>query len=300
MEAIIVILLTWILGGISLAQPVQTDWLIAPSQQSTSVITNQQTREITLTNGLISRTWRLSPNAATVGFENLMTGESLLRGAKPEARIEINHLKFPIGGLIGQPNYAYLQEEWLDAMRADDQAFQLVDYQTGPTQARFAWKRKRHCEDRPWPSPGKSLTLNFRLAADQVDRLMSDRLRISNENRIALLKSDFTDDLDSWTIHRSQQKNSTFTHEGKPGEIVTPANTSVYAERKLPAGVRILQCRIEPGTDAGASWGPGITILWPNRTIKFNLRTGANQYGNYRFCRLLRFVAGWQKLAVDS
>ncbi len=279
MKTVIIALLPWILGGISLAQPVQTDWLITPPPQTTSVITKQEKQEITLTNGLIRRTWRLSPNAATVGFDNLMTGESLLRGVKPEARIEINHLKFSIGGLIGQPDYAYLLPEWIDQLRTDDQAFQFVDYQTGSTQVRFAWKRKRHCEDRPWPSPGKSLTLNFHLATDQVKQLMSDRLLISNENRIALLKSDFTDDLDAWTLHRSPHQNSTFTHEGKPGEIVTPANTSVYAERKLPTGVRILQCRIEPGTDAAASWGPGITVLWPNRIIKFNLRTGANQFG---------------------
>ena len=269
----------WVTAGNVSAKPVDIDWLITSPKQSTSLITNKQRREITLTNGLISRTWRLSPNAATVGFENLMTGESLLRGVKPEARIEINHLKFPVGGLVGQPNYAYLLPEWLDAMRADDQAFQFVDYQTGPTRARFAWKRKRHCEDRPWPPPGKSLTLNFRLAADQVDRLMSDRLQISNENRIALLKIDFADDPDSWSIHRSRQENSTFRHEGKVGEIWTPANTCVFAERKLPADVRILQCRIEPGTDAGASWGPGITVVWPHRTIKYNLRTGAKQFG---------------------
>jgi hypothetical protein len=42
---------------------------------------------VALTNGLVERRFRLSPNAATVGFENLMTGESLLRGVKPEAAV---------------------------------------------------------------------------------------------------------------------------------------------------------------------------------------------------------------------
>ncbi|UCD49495.1 MAG: hypothetical protein JSW27_18430, partial [Phycisphaerales bacterium] len=82
-------------------------------------------------NGLIRRTFRLAPNAATVAFDNLMTGESMLRGVKPEARLTIEGTSFEVGGLKGQPNYAYLLDEWLDALRADPNAFQFTGCEIG-------------------------------------------------------------------------------------------------------------------------------------------------------------------------
>ncbi len=51
------------------------------------VSTSEDGKTLTMNNGLIRRTWRLGPNGATVGFENLMTGETILRGVKPEARL---------------------------------------------------------------------------------------------------------------------------------------------------------------------------------------------------------------------
>ena len=63
----------------------------------------------------IARTFRLAPNAATVGLDQLISGESLLRGVKPEAIVEINGRRYEVGGLTGQPNYAFLRAEWLDA-----------------------------------------------------------------------------------------------------------------------------------------------------------------------------------------
>ncbi|MGA8184744.1 MAG: hypothetical protein WB819_14010, partial [Terriglobia bacterium] len=89
-----------------------TDWLVTPFKQKTGVYRTAHKNEIAMTNGLIRRTWRLRPNAATVAFDNLMTGASILRGVKPEARVELNWQRLEVGGLKGQPDYAYLTPEW--------------------------------------------------------------------------------------------------------------------------------------------------------------------------------------------
>ncbi|MCP4710109.1 MAG: hypothetical protein GY869_15910 [Planctomycetes bacterium] len=93
---------------------------------------------------MISRTFRVSPNAATVGFDNLMTGASMLRGVKPEMQIEIDSQAYQVGGLVGQPNYAYLLDEWLDDLKAVPEAFQFTGYQVDKIKERFGWKRKRY------------------------------------------------------------------------------------------------------------------------------------------------------------
>ncbi len=81
------------------------DWLI---DDGTFVAEVSKTEEyLSLSNGLVSRTIRLSPNAATVAFENLMTKSTIIRGVKPEARIRIDDVDYNIGGLQGQPNYAF-------------------------------------------------------------------------------------------------------------------------------------------------------------------------------------------------
>jgi hypothetical protein len=144
------------------APPPRTDWLVAPVERATGVFRGADDRELVLDNGLIRRTFRLVPNAATVALDDLRTEASLLRGVKPEARVTLDGVPFDVGGLSGQPNLAYLRAEWLDAMTADPRAMRLVGHQHGETIEPFAWRRARHDDDRPWPPPGRSLQLHFR------------------------------------------------------------------------------------------------------------------------------------------
>jgi hypothetical protein len=147
-------------------EAMSADWLVTPLQNQAEVRDLPARKSIVLTNGLISRTFRLEPNAATVGLDNLITGESLLRAVRPEARVRLNGRDCAVGGLEGQPNHAYLKQEWLEEMRADPEAFRFREFAVGQTSERLAWKRVRHSEDRPWPPPGASLTLRFE-AVDQ-------------------------------------------------------------------------------------------------------------------------------------
>ena len=99
------------------------------------------------------------------------------------------------------------------------------------------------------------------------------------EARPALL----VDELDAlepgWSVETSAGDRSSLINEGKVGEILSPANHAAYLERPAPEGTAVLSAVLDPGTDVSASWGPGIAIAFPDRTVKFNLRPGKGGFG---------------------
>jgi hypothetical protein len=141
----------------------KSDWLIDPSIYVSKIYESTDGKTLHMGNGLIRRSIRLTPNAATISFRNLMTDEELIRSVRPEAKITIDNVRYPVGGLAGQPVYNYLLPQWLDSMRTEPESFRFLNYETGPIKTRFAWKKHPAwmVEDRPWPPPGKSLTLTF-------------------------------------------------------------------------------------------------------------------------------------------
>ncbi len=144
------------------SRPRAGDWLVVPTQAKAALYRGVNDQELCLDNGLIRRTFRLSPNAATVAFDNVMTGASLIRGVKPEAIVSLDGTAFNVGGLTGQPEYAYLLPEWVNQLQAEPGSFRGVGFATGPTQAPFGWKRKRHAVNLPWPPPGSALHFVYR------------------------------------------------------------------------------------------------------------------------------------------
>jgi hypothetical protein len=154
------------LPPLSALPPYDGDWLLDASAYRAGLFGGARPDELVLSNGLLSRTFRLAPNAATVGLDSGITGASMLRGVKPEARIQIDGTSYDIGGLIGQEEYAYLRREWIDSLACDPAAFQYTHYEHGATQAPFAWKRVRHAPDLPWPAPGVRLSLHFAAPAE--------------------------------------------------------------------------------------------------------------------------------------
>ena len=139
----------------------RADWLVHEGAFEARVLVAADS--VTLENGLLRRVIRLRPDAATVALDNLSTGESLLRATKPEAHVRLDGLDFDIGGLQGQPDHAFLLTEWLPLLREQPESFHYVGQRVGETRAPFAWKRARGSEERPWPPPGVSLELDFRL-----------------------------------------------------------------------------------------------------------------------------------------
>ena len=186
-----------------------SDWFLSKGKYSAEIEIENDNKNLVMTNGLIERTFRLLPNAATVGFANLMIGESILRGIKPEAVLKIDGQIYNVGGLIGQVEYAYLLPEWLDSMTTEEQAFQFAEYKIGKTEARFPWKHKRYAADLPWPPPGVSLILDFRANLDELKDvevsvhyemyddipLLSKWITITNRRRESIELDSFTSEV---------------------------------------------------------------------------------------------------------
>jgi len=251
------------------------DWLLDASPFKAKIEVDKKAGKIVLSNGLIRRTITIQPGVATTEFRNLMTGETIIRAVNPEAEVVIDGKKFPVGGLVGQKNRAFLPEEWIPGMTPPPDAMVLTDIEQGVPKERFAWKRARHCApDAQWPPKGVHLRMDYTLPHATPARRTAATMP-SAEGRSLLLSDDFPKPDPAWKIHVSRaHARSSFDNEGKPGEIYTPQNTSVYAERTLPEGTHLVETTIHPGTDNSASWGPGIALVWPRGIAKFFIRPG--------------------------
>ncbi|MEQ9100797.1 MAG: hypothetical protein RIF36_22195 [Imperialibacter sp.] len=254
-----------------------TDWLLDNSAFKADVYQGQSPKEIAISNGLIRRTFRLAPNAATVGLDNLITGESLLRGVKPEAEITIDGITYAVGGLKGQPNYAYLRKEWIDQLTNDQASLQFTGYEVSEPKAPFEWKQVRHhTANLDWPPKGVHLRMDYRMPLAE-ELVQSGKSLPSDFGRKQLTITDFKALDAAWKATASKaHPRSLFVNEGKVGEIYTPRNTSVFVERSLTADVHLVEATIDPGTDQSGDWAPGLAVVYPNRIIKFSLTPGGH------------------------
>ena len=276
------------LADIQYKDGVESDWLIDARMPVSGVFRNGNKNEIMLSNGLISRTFRLTPNAATVSLKVLRNQQELVRAIKPEAVITINGFTINVGGLEGQPNLAFLYPDWIESLKANPLSFSLTDFKVGQAEKRLEWKRVRHHAPHvEWPPKGVKLQMDYRLN----DMSSGDLLALSLESSLGrrqIYRDDFSTLSDVWKIRTSNaHERSSFINEGKPGEIYTPNNTAVYAEYALPAGVGLVETSIDAGTDQSGFWGPGIALIWKDKKIKFNMRpgneAGAKNNGAWRF-----------------
>lgn len=141
----------------------EPDWLLDPSPYQARVTPSADGREVVLDNGLVRRVIRLAPNAATIAYDNRVTGESIIRSVRPEARVELDGVAYDVGGLGGQPVHNYLDAAWVDTLSAEPGAFRFTRFVTGKTRERFPWKKRLEWmpQDLPWPPPGVSIVLEF-------------------------------------------------------------------------------------------------------------------------------------------
>lgn len=138
------------------------DWLLSPEHFIAALTENEnKLHRYTLSNGIASRTFLLdAPRAATIGLET--DTQNVLRSVKPEAVVTIDGTRYEVGGLTGQPNHAYLRDDWLGEMSPAETAMRLVGHSVGKPDARFPWKRVRHhAAGVQWPPRGVKLTLEF-------------------------------------------------------------------------------------------------------------------------------------------
>lgn len=161
----------------------EKDWLIDGSSFVAKTHLTHSGKRLELTNDLIRRTFLLSPNAATVAYDNLMTGQSELRAVRPEAILVLNGKEYPVGGLTGQPVSNFLTEDFISSLQVCDSAFVLCDYTIGECEARFPWKanKKWIANFYPWPAPGKRITFTYQAPKKIEPAYKNVRVRVVYE-----------------------------------------------------------------------------------------------------------------------
>lgn len=257
------------------------DWLVDASPFKATVERSADGASVVLQNGLVRRTIRLRPGGSTVAFDNLMTGQAVLRGPRPEAIVTIDGRDIPVGGWTGQPNQAYLSPEWLESMKADPAAMVCSGMETGVPAARMEWKRVRHhapCVQ--WPPKGVSLRLDYRMPEGDGAGAAAE----SESGRKLLLGDDFKTLDAAWKVRASKHdERVSFQNEGKAGEIYAPAGVHCFAERELPAETGLVEAVIEAGTDTASSFGPGMGIGFASgKIVKVCLRPGdRGEHGHF-------------------
>jgi len=203
-----------------------------------------------------------------VDYRNLVTGEQLLRAVGPEAIVTLDGADYRVGGLSGElPAQNYLRRKWVDELRASPEDYAFVEWKEAPMSARFAWKKHLEWLSKmlPWPAPGKVVSLRFAPPAQMASQ-MAGR---------AVFAEGFGAHLDpSWKMHVSaSHPRSSFSNEGKNGEIYTPAESAVYVERPWPSGAVNVEATVDVGDDTVSNaWGPGIALVAPDRALSFCAR----------------------------
>ena len=83
-------------------------------------------------------------------------------------------------------------------------------------------------------------------------------------------------DGNNWNLFSRHGKidftNNMLTIEDEP-------NHACYAEQNI-GRFRTIECVVNTGSDKGATWGTGMAVIWPNATMKVNLRHGGG-FGGY-------------------
>jgi hypothetical protein len=136
------------------------DWLVKPSDVKAAVYLGADKKDIVLYNGLVKRTFRISPNVACTEFINLITGQQLLRAVKPEAVIRINGREHRVGGLYGQQEKAYLLNGWVNQLVANPEDFQYRSFETSELKAPFKWTSVGWSSNRKSPT-GKVISFAY-------------------------------------------------------------------------------------------------------------------------------------------
>ncbi|MBI2301403.1 MAG: hypothetical protein HYU66_21060 [Armatimonadetes bacterium] len=102
------------------------------------------------------------------------------------------------------------------------------------------------------------------------------------QNRKLLWEETFAGDrlAAEWTPALSKVANTRVEVRDRAFRIHAQGHVCAYAERALPAGVTLAQCEVDPGDDAGMTWGVGLELLWPGeRLARVNVRAVEGRFG---------------------
>lgn len=166
MKTFILILLLAFFATFSKGQQQPKDWLIDNSGFKATIEKTENGKDLVMSNGLVKRVFRLQPNVACTGYENLSNGQQLLRAVKPEAVLVVDGIKYNIGGLYGQKEQAYLLSEWIGSFTSKKHDFLFKSYSIHDVKPFIQWKQTFWSKSNEQPS-GKMLTMEY--ASDLIN-----------------------------------------------------------------------------------------------------------------------------------
>ncbi len=106
-----------------------------------------------------------------------------------------------------------------------------------------------------------------------------------------------------WTTTLSPQPGTAIRPGAGELLIEGAANVAAYIERPIPAGTRLIACLIDQRTDGGASWGPGMALVWPDgKALRVNLRAEGRfgvDDGQRQILEGVNLPPAWTQVAVQ-
>lgn len=160
------------------------DWLLTPEKVKGGIYRSPDGKSIIVANQMVARVMRVFPNLATTNIINRMTGESMLRAVSGEGSVTIDGEKHQIGGLDGQPERAYLLDQWIDSMTTVPGSFIVEDFETAPVGETLPWARSRWALNKEAPS-GQEII--FTLSGQKELNGVAVRLHVAIYDRIPVI-----------------------------------------------------------------------------------------------------------------
>jgi hypothetical protein len=149
------------LGIAAIAAP-PVDWLLSPPMAPVTIKggTIGGRPAVSMSNGLINRTFIVAPNWATYSYTS--GGDELLRSIQPEATFQLNNkTNQVVGGVSGIVNGAFINAS--NPLVTLPTSYQYKAHRIVPVRKRYDWTPgARHSNpDMPWPPTGKGLEVLF-------------------------------------------------------------------------------------------------------------------------------------------
>ncbi len=200
----------------------EDDWLINADRFKAGVWAGEDGKSILISNGLVSRVFRITPNLATINIVNQMSNESMLRAVSSEGELTINGIRWHLGGLDGQPERGYLKSEWLEQMTPKSHSFIVEDFEIRDSIHTLKWARSRWALNKRLPT-GKSLVFTLR-GVDEVKNVkvklyfdIYDHIPIIRKHLEVINNGDTPINLDSFKL-----ENLAFVEPESPVEEQDP------------------------------------------------------------------------------
>ena len=146
------------------------DWLVKPQRKKAEIYESTDRKYVILYNGLVKRSFFLSPNVACIDFRNMSNGQQLLRSVKPEARVTINGKVYNIGGLYGQKENAYLLSGWINGFTKGEDDFQFVQYEVANIHPSLQWRSNVWTLNKRQPT-GKQITFVYQSPVSRLSNI---------------------------------------------------------------------------------------------------------------------------------